>query len=722
MLETHLKEVGAFTKTIHPLIDMAVNTIAGEVPYRLKLSIALSELITFTSHLRKPIKLYDGTIVPCNAITFALAKSGVSKDSSMNMVRKALKPGYEIIDNYRKDLSKHKAEQAAVLDGKSITEWVGYYHKPKELQAGLGTVEGLIQHFADLEHGEVGAGFISSSEIGTELLTNGGMTDIIKTIAIAYDLGKIPAKIIKSSENQTPSIDSLPISALFFGSEDAILYDGSIKTKFKTIFNTQLARRSIFSFTPETMPPMEFTSVAELTAFRSKERDRTITAQQKMVSSVIAIVEATNTDPLTLSDEAQVLFDVYKEFNALEADSMKAQYPITKIARRHKQWLALKLSGNNAILSKRNQITEEDYVMAINTIEMFSEDLMNFEKELVKESYEIFCEFCQHSAEDGKFSIGLHDLRKLGYIATTGNAQTKIADLVYLASSYHKTAIYTVCDNNSICYEEIVKTDIAGLSYLEVNGTKQERVAQCYEGFKFYETDFADLANMLSGDYAYAPFHFLDGKRSKDNIIGGCKWIALDIDKSAITDTECHLILEGINHHIARTSDKENAFKFRVLIELDAVVEIEDRQWRYFLEEIGKLLGLEIDLLAKAQIYFAYADRDVLSELEGKPLVTRELIIASSEKMNTKPSVKKLSTTEQKVLLDNRRNTFEFSYSCEDGNGSLSMVRAGLYAIDLGAKQDYVEDLIHSINDFWLSSMDEERLETTVLSYLRRRV
>ena len=52
--------------------------IQGNIPFKLKLAITLSELITFSSHLRKPIKLHDGTIVPTNAIVFALAGSGLT--------------------------------------------------------------------------------------------------------------------------------------------------------------------------------------------------------------------------------------------------------------------------------------------------------------------------------------------------------------------------------------------------------------------------------------------------------------------------------------------------------------------------------------------------------------------------------------------------------------------------------------------------------------------
>ncbi len=719
MLFTHLKDSGAFINEVHPLVTKAINCISGEVPYRLKLSIALSELITLTSHLRKSIKLHDGTIVPCNAITFSLAKSGVSKDSSMNMVRKALASGYNQINNYRKDLAKYNAERAAVLDGREKEEWMSYYTKPRDLQAGLGTVEGIIQHFAELEQGQIGAGFISSSEIGTELLTNGNMTDIIKTISIAYDLGKIPAKIIKSNDGQTASINELPINALFFGSEDAILYDNKIKALFKTVFGVQLARRSIFAFSPEIISPMNFKSIEALKKYRDSERDRTFTAQTDLLNIITDIVKNTSQEPLILSSEAQTMFDVYKEYNNLEADDIKAQYPITKLARRHKQWLALKLSGNYAILNGNLEITDKDYIQAINTIEIFSEDLMKFETELIKEPYEIFAEFCKHNAENGKYTIGLHTLRKLGYIPTTGNAKNRIDELIHLVSSYDSSAIYTMC-NDGICYEEQIKTNIAGLSYLEVSGTKEERSSQCANGFEFYETDFEELSTMLTGDYAYSPFRFKDGIRSKDNILGGCKFIALDIDKSTITDEECHLLLEGINHHIARTSDAANQFKFRVLIELDSIVDIPDIQWKYFIESIANSLGLQCDLLPRSQIYFAYADREVFSELEGEPLTTREHIMRSNEKLLNKPISKKLSTTQQKILLEDKMETFDFAYNAENGEGSRALIRAAHYAKDLGANHEYIIKLIQEINSYWVTSMSNDRLENTIISQINR--
>ena len=720
MLKEYLDTHKVFDSGVHSIITTAINTVTGEVPYRLKLSIALSELITITSHMRKNIKLYDGTIVPCNAITMGLAGSGVSKDASLQAIRKALKPSYEVIETYRKDLARHNAEKAAILDGKTKEDWSAYYDKPRDLAAGLGTVEGLLNHFSILSKGEVGAAAINSSEIGSELLTNGNMTEIVKAISVGYDLGIVPAKIVKSNENQTDSINGLPINALFFGSQDAILYDNSVKSKFKMMFNTQLARRSIFSFSAEKMLPMNFKSIDDLTIYRRREREKAVKAQESLTVDILEMVNNTDQVPLTITPEAQTLFDVYKEYNNIVSEEMSSRYPISKLSRRHKQWLALKLAGNYAILDGNEEVTLNNYVMAISTIESLTDDLTNFENELVKEAYEVFVEFCQYNAEEGKYNVSLHTLRKLGYISGTGTPKNKLDDLCHLASSYDVEGIYTVCDNSSICYEKIQRTDVVGISYVEVSGTKEQRAKQCSEGFEFYPTDFEELSGLLQDDFAYSPFQFKDGIRSKDSIIGGTKVLVLDIDKSNITDEECSLMLSDINHHIARTSDKNNQFKFRVLIELDAVVDITDLQWRYFIEEASKELGLEIDRLPKSQIFYSYAGREVLSNLDTEPLATKQLLINSAEKLTNKPKPTKLTSKQQQALLSDPLTTFSFAFDAENGSKSRNMIRAALYARDLNATEDYIVNLMYEIGDYLVPAMEHDRIEQTLISQIRR--
>ena len=741
MLYDHLKDEGAFTTEMHPTVLSAMDCISVEAPYKMKMAIALTELIAFTSHLRKPIRLMNGTEVPVNCISFILAKSGVSKDSSMNMVRDGLTKAYTLIDEVRKDDAIERARRKAVIEGKKEEMWQQFYVAPRELLAGLATQEGLMAHFASLESGKHGGGYIQSSEIGTELLTNGNMTDIIKTVAIAYDLGKIPAKIIKSDEHQTPAIKSLPVSALLFGSEDAILYEDPVKNKFRTIFSTQLARRSFpFNYNPTIPEQRQFESIPELVTFRAEQEEASIKAQVVLENLTVDLVKDTSVLSMPLSESAQALFYAYKEYNALEADMVSKLYPMTAISRRHKQWVALKVAGAFTILDGSEILSADSYLYAIRIVEFFSNDLQEFETELIKEAYELFVQYMQYIEEDGEAEMTIHQLRKMGYITTTGNPDAKVKELVTLASSYDAEGIYSA-DKTGIHYKKIIKVDAVGVSFEAINidgiehaVTKQQKddfkhkIAKRMDSFDYAEVAFDQLGDLLSDDMAYTPFRLKDGKRGKDNVMGGIKFIVLDVDESMITDEECHLLLEGVNHYITRSFDLNNAFKFKVLVELDTIVELDDKAWKHFMSAVADYLGIKVDLLPKSQIFFSYSngDRKILKELKGEPLETKPHILMAESKRGAKSSAIALSKPQIKALLGNPMDTFSFAYDAPDGEGSRQMMRAAYYMKDLQVEatgeinHDEIIELIEDINNFWSVPMEEDRLHKTIISQIAR--
>lgn len=711
------------------IIRKGMDTIQGSVPFKLKLAITLSELISFSAHLRKPIKMYDGTIVPTNAIVFALAGSGVSKDKSLNAVRKSLSFGYMQIEDQRKEFAREKAESAALLEGDEPENWAKYYKAPKPLQSGLGTVEGLIHHFADIAENPTGSGSIMSSEIGSELQNNGAMVDIIKTIAVAYDLGNIPPKVVKSHENQTSEIKGLPVNALFFGSHEALLYDNLIKAKFRLVFNTQLARRSLFAFTPESPENLSVSSIDELYEMKEAERLRVCKAQEELNDVTSNLVGETTNEPLSVSPEAQKLFDVYLEHNVLVADEMQNKFPISKLSRRHKQWLAFKLSGTYAILDGSSEITEEHYAYAINTVELLASDLSNFEYELVKEPYELLSDMCKAKAEDGEFVLSLHELRKLSYITGTGSSKGKVEELCTLAGSYDSEGVYTAQDGG-IVYKKLTKTDIVGVSYKIFNDLKLEgEKLKAYmnrnstDGYDFFETDFEDLEHLLEENVVYSCFQFKDGIHSKEHLFGGTKFAILDVDKSVITDEEAHILLDEYNHFIARTSDKNNEFKFRILMELDAVVEVDAITWKAFIQEIAAELGLIVDPIPQSQIVLAYKNRKILKQLKGKVLNSKVLLDRAIANIKDRPKAPNtLPSKEKTAKLNDPRETFSFAFECEPGERSNKIYRALAYAIDLGADAEYVEKLGLEINDYISDPMDVARLQRTLITPALRRL
>ncbi|MCP4489798.1 MAG: hypothetical protein GY820_21145 [Gammaproteobacteria bacterium] len=728
LLHNYIKERTESLGPYPSIVKKGIDTIAGEVPFKLKLAITLSELITFSSHLRKPIELFDGTLVPTNAIVFALSASGTSKDKSLNALRKSLTTGYEELSEYRKEYAREKAEKLAVLEGEGAEHWQKFYSPPKPLQTGLGTVEGLMHHFADIAENPIGAGSIMTSEIGSELQNNGSITDIIKTISVAYDLGNIPPKIVKSHENQTGEIKNLPVNALFFGSQEALLFNNEIKSKFKMVFNTQLARRSIFTFTPEQPIQLDITSIDELYEMKEKERERVLLAQKTLNELTSHLVENTSRKPLQITDDASKLFDIYLEYNNIVSEEMNNKYQISKLSRKHKQWLALKLAGSYSILNGNEAINEKTYAYAINTVEYLSPNLADFERELVKEPYEQLSDMCRYKAQDGEFFLSLHELRKLSYIVGTGASKSKVEEICVLANSYDENGSY-ITQEGGIQYKEMVKTNIVGVSYkifgvdMEGQALKDYMSRNCSEGYEFYETNFNELEILLEENAAYSSFQFIDGIRNKGNLVGGTKFVILDVDKSQITDDEVHTLLNTYNHYVVRTSDPDNEFKYRVILELDSVITVDERTWKYFIQEIATELGLVIDVLPQSQIFLSFKGRTVLSQMEGQPLKTKYLLEQAAIRQQNKPKpTKSLPQTVKTEQLSDPQETFGYAFAAEPGERSVCMYRALAHAIDLGADGDYLRHLADEINGSWMDPMDDARLTRTLLVPALRRI
>ena len=169
-----------------------ITTIANSmhntsIPYRMKLAIAYSELILFFSQFRINIAHWNGSSIPINAITFCIAKSGASKDSSVNACRQCFKSGYEYIEKYRKQQAIDRAIEQAKLEGVDLYDrWSGYkdfYNEPNPLFISIPTPEGFIQHLVDLQNDLCGSGCITISELGAEMTSNPNFGEIIKLIS-----------------------------------------------------------------------------------------------------------------------------------------------------------------------------------------------------------------------------------------------------------------------------------------------------------------------------------------------------------------------------------------------------------------------------------------------------------------------------------------------------------------------------------------------------------
>jgi hypothetical protein len=747
------------------LIQLAGSINNYRIPYRMKLAIAVSEFILFFSQFQKKIKLYDGALIPINSITFCIAGSGAGKDSSKDAVRTCFGEAYQVINETRKTNAKNIAIEAARKEGKdNPTEfdvWKEYYSHPSSLfSAPNSTLEGLTSDFNRLEDEGLGAGFVYSGEIGDEF--GNGIDLLMQFMAEVYDKGSKEVKALKGKESQLKPLYNFPVSALFMGSQAGILFEQDIKHKFRKAFNSKLARRSYFMYAPDEEKRPDFGgNIAKFDKWTAQCKSDAYDNRTKAIASINTIVPALingSTEPLTLAPEVQKIYDRYTAYNEEVAESeIEHQYPISKLVRKHLQWKALKFAGAIAMFHGRDIISISDYVSAVTYCEQLNRDMELFEAELAKQPHEVFADYMNvNCGTDGKSHMSFHTIKKLGYISSTGTTEARVHELVKLAASYDKTGIYTVCDEG-VCFERQQLTDIINISYLPIDNTElfkalarnaskdelddiKRRIAnQTTYGYEHYDTTFAELADMLQGDFAYTPFKLRDsndklakydkekhknakgGVRGKDNIVGGCKWVVLDVDDSTLTAEEVDFMLSDINHHISLTSNGANHKKFRILLELDSIVDIPDIQWKHFIGLISEHIAIKADPLPKAQIFFSYADRQIWSMVDAEPLPAKNFIIDSAELVAKKERVKKeINPAQKKAALNDPLTTFHYAYEAADGEGSRSLIRAALHAKDLGADQETVTQLMHDINDYWAYSMPEERFGRTILTYVER--
>lgn len=745
ILHNELKAYGAFSSTLPKLIDEIVEANHFSIPYRMKAVIAVSELMSFASQFKRNILLPDNTSVPINSITFCMAASGAHKDSSLRLTRKIFAPAYNYLEDQRVAFAETAAIQAAKDAGETLYKekdiYKNYYEEPAAIFLKDVTPQGLVQYFNDIGKNPLGAGLLVNSEISDEFNTNPNFPDVIKILSEAYDLGIVEASYTKGKEFRNNGVSGIPFNALFIGSHYMLMFNPKLKEKLVASFMSKLSRRCSFVFAPDKIEEPVYTSGLELVKAERETRDKAINAVAKLSPKLIDIakhnVNSTGL-PLTLSPEADIVSISLKRYDSEVAAHDCIAESADVLYRKNRYWRALKLAGALAILDTSATIELHHIISAINITELFNLDMQIFEAELNKADHERMSDYIQTLVEvDGRAFASLHELKKRGFTVTT--TYTKLKELATLANAYDTSGIYTVTpEADGIHYERIIKSDVVTISFKPINTSKLDAAvasgdssavskaksdiaASTAYGFETHETTFADLANLLQGSYAYSAFKFDQGIRGKDHIQGGTKWCVIDVDNSNITAEEAHFMLSDVNHHIALTSDPSNVFKFRVLVELDSVVELNAIQWRYFFQALTQDLGLQADQLPQAQIHFSYAGRTIYSQLEASPLPVRDYLVQSTEKATSKAVAQSnLTAAQRKTLLDNPESTFVYAFEAPHGAGSRMLIRAAHHARDLGMDKEAIIQLISDINDYWSVPMNEDRLEQTVLSQIRR--
>jgi len=691
--------------------------ISSGVPLSMASLIAMYTMSNFASQFQYKFRLGNSKI-PTNMVGFLLAGSGASKDSTVSAQNKAMDPGYLVIEQYRKDKSVQFAKDRAEQEDGDNANWQKYYKEPQPLENSISTVEGLTNRLNNFAKDGIGMPSVYVGELGSELQTNPNMADNIRLISELYDEGNKKSKAIKDNERQDAEVKGMGMNALFVGSEDNIILDKAVSQKFKTEFITKLARRSIFVYPSRKEFEECIVSYANYDDMKTKQDTFEMLAYEGKAFIGSAANDIANTlvhsenRLLDIDEDALQAFKDYKMYTNSLGNGIDFVHKPVQLEQLHRSWKMLKLAAVYALWDLEDSIKMKHIEEAIYYVEKVGDYLAAYEEYAQKESYELLCDYFYAHPEH---TLSLHELKKRGFINGTTGLDSRVKELIKLADSLAGSDGIVKYENDVMSYKPFEKVGDHWASYVKVTGSKQERATQCHSGFIAKETTFAKLEGLLKNDTAYTPFKFADGKRKNDNIISGATWVALDVDDSDITITEMHDMLDGINHHIATTSDSDNPYKFRIILEFNNVVDLPVREWKAFGKALGAELGIEIDPVSftKSQIMFGYKGSVVYSETTGDAYDVSECIKIAGKQVADSFNKKQPPTiTQRRGMLDNPLETFRYAFKGNQTNRSLSMFRMWRQAKNLGANADECEQLMRDLNySFWEDPVSDERFD-----------
>ena len=146
----------------------------------------------------------------------------------------------------------------------------------------------------------------------------------------------------------------------------------------------------------------------------------------------------------------------------------------------------------------------------------------------------------------------------------------------------------------------------------------------------------------------------MNGKRNKENLINSISFIALDVDKADLDIQTLHNYLKGVyNHYIATTSNKENLYKYRILLPLSNVISIDEIIWKKVMKEISNILTVDINLdyLPQSQIFYGYKDSLIYKTTDKSNIDIKSVVERVKERIEKFYKILKFMLTYKKTSV-----------------------------------------------------------------------
>lgn len=672
------------------------------------------------SCMRAVVVTKDRGEIPVNIYALALATSGFGKGHSVAIMEEAILAAFrqrfvsETMATVAKDKIETEADLRALRANTDPTEefntlWSEYSATgayPFTFDSGTPPAVKQLRHKLLLAC--AGSINLQIDEIGLNLL---GSVDLMTLFLELYDQGQVKQKLTKNtSENKRADeiYGKTPTNMLLFGTPSE-LFDGSqTESQFDSFLETGYARRCFFGYGNMTRTESTETAEERYKKLIAPENNKAITYWSDKFAHLAD--ESFMDWKMELEDPEGILLLAYKMHCEKEASLLPEHEGVRKAELSHRYFKALKLAGAYAFIDQSPTVTRTHLLSAIKLAEETGSEFYKYILDREK-TYEKLAKFI---TEAGK-PVTHPDLHNaLAFYRAGGAQRTELMNMA-IAWGYQNHRIIKKQFRDGIEFfsgETLKQTDINNIMI-----SASPKMAEDYE---YANLPFSDLVMLgQQSGINWANHAFANQYRDKKHVIPGFNMLVLDIDNED-ESTSLEMVQNILSEYtyITYTTKShqrdENGDRFRLLMPINYVLQLDDDDYKEFMGSICNWLPFSVDTSANQRERKWLTNEGIVNYNEGTQLLDVLDFIPRTSRNETRQS-----KLEKLHSLDSMERWFMNQMG--PGNRNNNMVKFALALVDSNMLYTEVKERVLHFNSQLQFPLDQRELEETVLKTAAKR-
>jgi len=703
--------------------------------------------------------VYSNDIIGLPFIGVVLSSSGSGKDSAYQAIMKTCDTAMNKIKQYiyEEELERAKLLAFKTLQADNISIQLDEITEddckqfmrrlPQTEGDDTSTKSGLIAELNKIASYSLSALSIQMTEFGTSLKSSGPAQEILQLLIVLYDMGKTSVSILKTEELKVDDIYDSYVSALLHSSPKSIFGDAKVRESINTLFASAMSRRAWLVY-PGVAESYENNKIPE-TIQEARELNnmrrntvaiKTTVLHDKITNVVDNMLTNTQKRVLSFSEEAGLLYQDFFEYNKVRAELYTSD-SIKAIAINGLAFKTGRIAALFALLDETNVIEKNHMESAIYYAMYVEKYLDKMTVMLSAKSFTLLGDLFM----EGETSITLDQAMSQGYVT---KVTKDFKELLEPLNSYlRNNGVVTYSEEDKTFYysafkkldesvgkdNSIVKTtDKYLVSYTKVDGVTKNGRKQFLNNFtNVKKGSFTLLKNVLTKDTIFSLFKYKDvtekdgtfvkNKRNLNTITSSTKIVCIDVDKSDIPIKDMHEYLIEYKHIIATTSNKENKYRYRILlavnIELDG-----DSTYSCIASKIAADLLISADKAGfnPAQPFYGYKNAEVYVNENGylydctdfvSECKTHKDMIVTLQQNNTMTKAEQSKL--KKAINTDPLKELDFAITAPNGMGQLSIFKLWnkLASMNDVMSFDEAKNIVNFVMTTWSSPLEQYRLK-----------